>query len=103
MVYPRASRVHIKPLLCAGESVLARRFGIDVPMVYKLGYGEEEAVTMQAMLADLKRTLPVVVPRVTLDDLLRIERDEHGVETRARARFGPKYLENVEIGAFRSK
>jgi len=29
------------------------------------------------MLADLKRTLPVVVPRVTLDDLLCIERDQH--------------------------
>ena len=69
-------------------------------MIYKLGYGEEEHVTMQTMLADLKRTLPVIVPRVTLDDLLCIERDQTGAETWARARFGPGYLHHVEIGAF---
>ena len=84
-------------------SELAKRFALDVPMDYKLGYGEEKQATMQTMLADLKRTLPIIVPRVTLDDLLHIERDQKGAETWARARFGPEYLKHIEIAAFRPR
>ena len=80
--------------------VLAKRFDIDLPLDYKLGYVEEQKVTMQTMLADLKRGLPMIVKRVTLDDLLAIEREQYGAEDLACIRFGPTYRDHVEISAF---
>lgn len=66
-------------LIANHYSVLAKRFGIDdLPLFYRLGYGEETRVTMKAMLADLMRSLPIILPRVTLGDLLSIARDPPG-------------------------
>jgi hypothetical protein len=80
--------------------VLARRLGLDAPMFYKLGYGEQMNLPMKEMLADLRRTLPVVMSKVTLEDLLCIEREEFGAETKARIHLGPEYLQRVEISSF---
>ncbi|HLS81483.1 MAG TPA: hypothetical protein VK025_08775, partial [Steroidobacter sp.] len=65
-------------LMANHYSVLAKRFGIDVPLFYKLGYGEEKNVTIKVMLADLMRSLPAILPRVTVDDLLSVARDRPG-------------------------
>ncbi|HKR38032.1 MAG TPA: hypothetical protein VJT10_24545 [Steroidobacteraceae bacterium] len=81
-------------------SVLAKRFGVDTPLFYPLGSGDQTNVTLKAILADLTRTLPLVVPRVTLDDLLHIEREQYGAESRALARFGPEYLQHVQISSY---
>jgi hypothetical protein len=80
-------------------SALAKRFGLETPLFYTLGYGEQIELTMKTMLADLRRTLPTVLQRVSMEDLLAVERDEFGAETKARMRFGAEYMQHVEISA----
>ena len=81
-------------------SNLAKRLGIDIPLYYELPYGEQMHAAIEMLLTDMRRTLPVVVARVTLADLLYIEREPSGAESQARARFGPMYAEVVEISEF---
>lgn len=81
-------------------AVLARRLGLHAPMFYKLGEQYQDAITMKSMLTDLQRTLPDIVARVTLQDLLCIEREEFGAERKAGWRFGPEYLKHVEVSNF---
>ena len=69
-------------------AVPAKRLGVDTPMFYELGDGEQVNIAMNMMLADLRRTLPLIVARVTLEDLLCIEREEFGAESKARWRSG---------------
>lgn len=81
-------------------AVLARRLGLHAPMFYKLGEQHQDAITMKSMLTDLQRTLPDIVARVTLEDLLCIEREEFGAERKAKGHFGPEYLQHVEISHY---
>jgi hypothetical protein len=81
-------------------AALVKRFGVDVPAYYDLGHGDEIAKTMQTILDDLKRTLPVVMQRTTLNDLVAVESEEFGARRTAAAYFGPHNLESVEVSAF---
>lgn len=81
-------------------AVLARRLSLHTPMFYKLGEPRQYAITMRSMLTDLQRTLPDIVARVTLEDLLCIEREEFGAERKAKGYFGPEYLQHVEISHY---
>lgn len=59
-------------------SVLANRFGFEVPKSYELRVEDESNTDIQAILNDLKATLPTVLRRVTLDDLIAVEREKNG-------------------------
>jgi hypothetical protein len=72
-------------------AILARRYGIDTPLSYPLSWGERRASEIAAILTDLKRTLPEVMKRVTLDDLIQLERETFGAQTIARAQFGEDF------------
>jgi hypothetical protein len=62
-----------EPVFCS-YSLLAARFGVEVPNFYKLEYGDQQKHTMNAILADLKRTLPHIASRATPEDFLALER-----------------------------
>jgi len=84
-------------LLSNGYSALARRFGIELPPYYTLGYDDAIAKTIERMLSDLQRTLPTVIERTTLEDLIAVEHEQFGAHQSAAAHAGPDYLEQFEI------
>lgn len=81
-------------------AILARRFGIDTPDYYPLSWGEQRAREIATILTDLKRTLPKVLKRVTLDDLVRVEREAFGAETLARLQFGEDFGRLFQVSSF---
>lgn len=84
-------------------AILARRLGIDTPVSYPLSWGDRRAGEIATILTDLKRTLPEVMKRVTLDDLIQVEREQFGAETLARAQFGKDFDRSVEVSTFQSQ
>ena len=58
--------------------VLAKRFGFDLPERYKLDVDDAANSDIQAILDDLKATLPDILSRVTLEDLVAIEQEKDG-------------------------
>jgi hypothetical protein len=86
-------------VLSGRYAALARRLGIEAPEYYELGYGGEIPRTMERILGDLKRTLLVLLQRVTRDDLLAIERENNGALSHAAA-HGP--LEDYEISEYQT-
>ncbi|WP_157954174.1 hypothetical protein [Microbulbifer sp. A4B17] len=81
-------------------SVLAKRFEMDVPATYKLGYGDEPPKTMEKMFDDLKKTLPKIQDRVTLTDIMSIEEGTNGARNIAAGKLGLNFMEEVEISSF---
>ena len=77
--------------------VLARRFEITVPNYYPLRYGEEMSDSMQSVLHDLRETLPAVLSKVTLEDLIAVEKEQYGSQKVAEGYLGDQYLDLVEI------
>ena len=63
-----------------------------------LSVGAESRISFQTRVRFW--SLPMIVKRVTLDDLLAIEREQYGAEDLACIRFGPTYRDHVEISAF---
>ena len=88
-------------ILClSGEyQDLCWRLDLSVPEYYRLGYAAEMRKTMDDMLDDIERAQPTVAAKVTLDDLLAIEREEHGSERHAVLRFGKDYAGVVTTSA----
>ena len=58
--------------------VLAKQFGFEMPERYELDVDDVDNIDMQAMLNDLKATLPTILERVTLEDLIAVEQEECG-------------------------
>jgi len=58
-------------------AVLARRFGVEVLRAYELRPNGAVA-SIDTMIADLRDTLPIVLERVCLADLVAIEDEEFG-------------------------
>ena len=71
--------------LSGSYSELARNYGVDLPPWYQLGFGDRVAVTLTAMLQDLKDSLPIVMSKLCLIDLKRLERGDKGVARRVEA------------------
>ena len=84
-------------------AILARRFGIDTPVYYPLSWGEQRAREICTILTDLKRTLPEVMKRVTLDDLVQVEREAFGAETIARLQFGADFDRLFQVSRFQAQ
>jgi hypothetical protein len=81
-------------------AVVAKRLGIDVPIHYSLGYGDEIPRTMERILDDLRSTLPVVMQRITLEDLIAVESEAFGARKIASGYVGPDNLGNVEVSDY---
>ena len=84
-------------------AILARRFGIDTPISYPLSWGDQRAGEIATILTELKRSLPEVMKRVTLDDLIQVEREQFGAETLARAQFGTGFDRSVRVSSFHAQ
>ena len=89
-------------LLSNRYCALVRRLDIEVPEYYELGYGDEIYRTMERILEDLRKTLPIVLQRVTLEDLDAIEREQYGAHSHAAAHSGPLYLECFKISEYQT-
>ena len=59
-------------------AVLAARFGFELPRFYPLDVSDEDNADLLRILDDLKASLPVVLERLTLRDLIAIEEEEYG-------------------------
>lgn len=84
-------------------AILARRFGIDTPVYYPLSWGEQRSREIATILADLKGTLPEVMKRVTLDDLVHVEREPFGAETLARLQVGADFERLFNVSSFQAQ
>ncbi len=58
--------------------VLASRFGFEVTRSFELQVNDEANTDIQAILDDLKATLPTILRRVTLEDLIAVEQEKYG-------------------------
>jgi hypothetical protein len=79
---------------------LAKQFGFDLPKYYNLGYGKEVSKALEAIVDDLKETLPAIVSGVTLTDLVGVERSEFGAQRIAEAVFGEDVLQHTKVSEF---
>lgn len=78
---------------------LGKRLGFDLPGKYELSRnGSEPAI--RTMVGDLKDTLLNVANRVTLADLVYVERKEFGARSIAELTHGADYLKHVKISGF---
>ena len=57
-------------------SKLAARFGLELPCIYPIASGEQPMIVAEKILSDLKRSLPIVVAKVSMEDLVAIENEE---------------------------
>ena len=80
--------------------MLARRFGFELPRHYPLRW-DTWRDELKRILRDLESTLPPSLERVTLADLLAIEREEMGRQW-AQDRYGhqPPVMRHTTISAF---
>lgn len=69
---------------------------MDAPTHYALGYDDQEQSSMDAIVDDLKSTLPTILSKVTLEDLEAVE-NEQGARSKAEGCFGPTYAQQVEV------
>lgn len=87
--------------LSNGYQQLAKQFGLDVPQYYPMDTRDQRDSLMQQILADMKRTLPIIVSNVSLNDLLAIENEEpRGAAVMAARSFGANYSACVDISSF---
>jgi hypothetical protein len=91
-------------LLSNNYSILAQRFGLDVPLSYLMDRGEPLDILAERILSDLKRSLPIVVSKVSMDDLVAIENEEPaGAAVNVIRSFGANYAASVDISDFSEK
>jgi hypothetical protein len=82
-------------------SKLAARFGLDLPLIYPIANGEQPTIVAEKILADLKRSLPIVVAKVSMEDLIAIENEEPiGAALCIMRRVGPNAAASVDISEF---
>lgn len=89
--------------LCLSSSYwrLAQRSGFELPREYPIGAEESQDAVAERIVADLKRSLPVIVSRVSLSDLVAVESEEpHGAAAMALRSFGANYSAEVQISDF---
>lgn len=82
-------------------SKLAQRFRLDVPLDYPIANGEQPIIVVDKIVADLERSLPIVVSEVSLNDLIAVENEEPtGAAAIVIRSFGKNYAASVDISDF---
>ena len=67
-------------LLSNGYAVLARRFGFELPDYYPLHNGEHFRQDVREIVNDIDRTLPALMSKTTLNDLIEVEAEKFGAK-----------------------
>ena len=89
------------PFLSNAYSRLAQRFELDLPVDYPIASGEQPIIVVEKIVADLERSLPIVVSKVSLNDLVAIENEEpHGAAVIVIRSYGANYVASVAISDF---
>ncbi len=88
------------PFLSNAYSMLAQRFGLNLPLDYPMSSSEQPIIVVQKIVADLERSLPIVVAKVSMNDLLAIENEHHGAAVSVLRSFGANYPASVDISNF---
>ena len=85
--------------LSNGYPTLAQRFGLELPVDYPIANGEQQPIiVVEKVVADLTRSLPIVVAKVSMNDLIAIENEEpHGAAVNVVRNFGANYAASVDI------
>ena len=92
---------HGAPFLSNAYSKLAQRFGLEMPLDYPIVGGEQPIIVVEKILADLQRSLSIVVSKVSLNDLIAVENEEPGGAAVAGTRnFGENYDASIDISDF---
>jgi hypothetical protein len=82
-------------------SKLAQRLGFDLPLDYPIAKGEQPIIVVEKIVADLKRSLPSVLAKVSMNDLLAIENEEpHGAAAIVLRSLGTDYAASVDVSDF---
>jgi hypothetical protein len=82
-------------------SKLAARFGLELPCIYPIASGEQPTIVAKKILSDLKRSLPIVVAKVSMEDLVAIENEEPiGAALCIRRGFDADAAASVDISEF---
>lgn len=82
-------------------STLARRCGLDVPLSYPIENDEQPTIVVEKIVADLKRSLPIVISKVSLNDLIAVENEEPtGAAVIVIRSLGENYAASVDISDF---
>jgi hypothetical protein len=81
-------------------AALARRIGFEFPPYYALTRGNQFLDDIERMLNDLKRTLPTILARATLNDFISIEVEQGGARKWAERSYGPSWSRLVEVEEF---
>jgi hypothetical protein len=80
---------------------LAQRFGVGLPAYYELPGGEPLEPVAEKIIADLRRSLPLILSKLSLSDLQAIENAEPtGAAVNAVRSFGENYSAHVDIRGF---
>ncbi|PCJ40913.1 MAG: hypothetical protein COA71_09950 [SAR86 cluster bacterium] len=85
--------------LSGSYSDLVKFFGFDTPSFYEFN-SEKGGVTFNKILKDIQRTLPTVLHKTEIENLISIESEPHGMKHRMIRTFGENYLEDVSISSF---
>jgi hypothetical protein len=89
------------PYLSNAYSKLAQHFGLEVPLHYQIASGEQPIIVVEKIVADLERSLAIVVSKVSLNDLIAVENEEPtGAAVIVIRRFGENYAASVDISDF---
>lgn len=70
-------------------------------LLYRIATEQQPTIVAEMILADLKRSLPIVVAKVSMEDLIAIENEEPiGAALCVRRGFGDNYAATVDISEF---
>lgn len=89
------------PFLSNAYSKLAQRYGLYLPLAYPIANGEQPIIVVEKIVTDLRRSLPIVISKVSLNDLITVENEEPtGAAVSGIKSFGENYAARVDISDF---
>jgi len=72
-----------------------------VPLDYSIASSEQPIIVVEKIVGDMKRSLPIVVSEVSLNDLVAVENEEpSGAAVSTGRNFGANYAASVDISDF---
>ena len=77
--------------------VLAKRLGFELPKGYELDVTDVANTDLHEILNDLEATLPTILRRVTLDDLIAVEQEKYGSQWHHELSDGQQKRSNIKF------
>jgi hypothetical protein len=79
-------------------AVMAKRFGFDVRSLYRLRE-EDGDRTIEVIVSDLQRSLPTVISKIQLQDVVTVEQEPYGAKSLAKMILRTNDLSSVQISS----